>query len=74
MTHDNKILITRHIDGQQIIARAAYNPEVDGWNCTAYTAGALDHEKERRGPDQTGNDVWATLLDMIELQLTAKRK
>ncbi len=66
----NEITINRTIDGQQILAHAVYNPDVDGWNCTVRRAGSL--KNEHRDPDQTGNDVWVTLVDMIELQIIAE--
>ena len=64
----NTISIRREIDGYDIRALATYQESVDGWTCHA-REGAIGPWSETRGPDETGNDAIATLMDMIDLVL-----
>lgn len=70
MTTTNSIVIERRVDGKRIVARANYRPDLDGWVSTVARKGG--RTIETRDPDQTGNDVWATLIDMIDLTVAAQ--
>ena len=64
----NVIIIERYIDGFVFIAKAFYVPSQDGWVCRVKEK----HDQEwtdERGPDESGGDAFATLIDMIDLAL-----
>jgi hypothetical protein len=67
----NRIIIKRIIDGYTIKAVAHYLPTEDGWECRVKEGAVW---VEARDPDETGNDVWATLVDMIDLALETARQ
>lgn len=61
------ITVTREFDGYFVKVVAVYNESHDGWDCTSYARHGkrLNH----RNPYETGNDVWATIQDMIDLEI-----
>jgi len=68
----NTIAVARRVDGFAVICEARYLPAEDGWECRV----RCNHGRwiETRGPDEVGNDVWATVLDMIDLALDDARR
>jgi len=67
----NFIRLEQSIDGLMVTARADYHPHpVDGWDCLV----RCGQYKEYRTPNQTGNDVWSTLHDMIDLAVFDARR
>lgn len=69
----NSIRIEYRIDGFFIRATATYDESVDGWTSYCKEVGG-PYDQEIRGPDETGNDVPATLWDMIDLALDSARQ
>lgn len=67
----NRITIKRETDGRTINAVANYVPEHDGWVSTVREGRDI---VETRGIEETGNDAWATLIDMIDLALETARQ
>lgn len=70
---ENSIKIDRRVDGFFIHATAIYDEDADGWDCAVREVnGPWDAYK--RNPDETGNNVFATLQDMIDLALVSARQ
>ena len=73
MTSNNTITIRRCIDGYEVRAVARYDEADDGWICNVYEGNHGAPPVDTRNVDQTGNDVWATLVDMIDFALSDAR-
>lgn len=68
--NNTDIVVIRQIDGFTIRVHATYIPSVDGWECRVKEGHLSSPWIDTRGPDETGNDVWATIIDMIDLALS----
>ncbi len=64
----NTLTMVRKVDGYTVRIFAVYLPNVDGWIVTAKSK----NYSETRTPDQTGNDTFATMKDMLSLAENAE--
>ena len=64
--------VRRDSDGFKLRVVATYDDAADGWTCKTYDG--FGSTLDKRGPKETGNDVWLTIEDMIDLALDECRQ